>query len=110
MKERGVDERIARVRDLLRVAAETHHTVYRITDGADDDWATWYSDWLVNLSELGDLLGTRPVRSELTYLLVGLAKEYGSERREEPWPEYYARGIVDHFAESGPSSSSGRTG
>ena len=44
-------------------AAETHHRVYRIVDGADPDWASWYADWLVNLSELTELLGTRPVRA-----------------------------------------------
>src|SRR5262249_59024685 len=37
---------------LLHEAAETHHRVFRIVDGADDDWASWYADWLVNLSEL----------------------------------------------------------
>jgi len=26
---------------LLQEAAETHHRVYRITDGTDDDWASW---------------------------------------------------------------------
>ena len=26
----------------------------------DDDWATWYSDWLLNLSSLHELLGARP--------------------------------------------------
>jgi hypothetical protein len=44
------------VSELLHEAGETHHRVYRIVDGADDDWATWYSDWLVNLSELPALL------------------------------------------------------
>jgi hypothetical protein len=37
---------------LLHEAAETHHRVYQIVDGADPDWATWYADWLVNLSPL----------------------------------------------------------
>ena len=37
---------------LLQEAAETHHRVYRIVDGADDDWASWYAWWLINLSEL----------------------------------------------------------
>ena len=36
---------------LLQEAAETHHRVYRIVDGADDDWASWYAWWLINLSE-----------------------------------------------------------
>jgi hypothetical protein len=52
--------------ELLHQAAETHHVVYAITEGTDADWATWYSDWLVNLSRLSELLGVKPVRSELT--------------------------------------------
>jgi hypothetical protein len=50
--------------DLLHEAAETHHIVYRITDGEDPDWASWYADWLINLSELPEILGTavRPLR------------------------------------------------
>jgi transposase len=42
-----MDERSTRVSDLLHEAAETHHRVFRITDGADDDWASWYAQWLV---------------------------------------------------------------
>jgi hypothetical protein len=67
---------LARVSELLHQAAETHHLVFAITDGEDADWATWSSDWLVNLSDLRRLPGTKPMRSELTYLLVGLDKEY----------------------------------
>jgi hypothetical protein len=82
---------------LLREASETHHRVFRIVDGADDDWASWYSGWLVNLSELASLLGTKPVRSELTYLLVSLNKDYTASKSGEPWETYYARRILDHF-------------
>src|SRR2546427_2184845 len=67
------------VSELLHEAAETHHRVFRIVDGADDDWATWYADWLVNLSGLPALLGAKPARSELTYLLVGLDRQYAAE-------------------------------
>ena len=52
---------------LLNEVAETHHRVYRITDGTDDDWASWYADWLVNLTELPKMLTTRPVRSHLVH-------------------------------------------
>ena len=59
--------------------------MYRIVDGADDDWASWYGDWLVRLSELPDLLGTTPVRSELVYMLVRLDKEYGEQKPAGSW-------------------------
>jgi hypothetical protein len=86
---------------LLHEAAETHHRVFRIVDGADDDWASWYADWLVNLSELPTLLDARPVRSELTYLLVSLDKEYTASQPGQPWEAYYARRILDHFSSPG---------
>ena len=85
---------------LLREAGETHHRVYRIVDGADDDWASWYADWLVSLSELPSLLGAKPVRSELTYLLVSLGKDYAASQPGEPWEAFYAQRIVDHFSSS----------
>ena len=85
---------------LLHEAAETHHTVYRITDGEDPDWASWYADWLLELSELPDLLGARPVRSHLVHALVQLDREHppgGSVR----WEDSYARGLVERFAAAG---------
>ena len=85
---------------LLHEAGETHHRVFRIVDGADDDWASWYSDWLINLSELPSLLGTKPVRSELTYLLVSLDKDYTASQPGEPWETYYAQRILERFSSS----------
>jgi hypothetical protein len=88
---------LEQISDLLHEAGETHHRVYRIVDGADDDWASWYAQWLIDLSELPDLLGARPVRSELVYLLVSLDKQYTAEAPGEPWETYYARQILRHF-------------
>ena len=39
-----------RISALLHEAAETHH-VYRITDGDDPDWASWYAAYAVGLLE-----------------------------------------------------------
>jgi hypothetical protein len=83
---------------LLHEAAETHHLVYRIVDGDDPDWASWYADWLIDLSELPDLLGAKPVRSELVYLLVLLDKEHTRDSPDEPWERCYAVRISEHFA------------
>jgi hypothetical protein len=94
---------ITRVSALLHEAAETHHRVFRITDGADDDWASWYAHWLATLSELPDILGVKPVRSELTYLLVRLDKEYVDRHPAEPWEDYYAQRLAEHFTRSGPA-------
>jgi hypothetical protein len=68
-----MDERSTKVSELLHEAAETHHQVYRITDGADDDWASWYAQWQVTLSELPAVIppssalgrGTHPAREDI---------------------------------------------
>ena len=85
---------------LLHEASETHHLVYRIVDGDDPDWASWYADWLLNLSELPQNLGTTPVRSELIWLLVKLDKTYTKAKPEIPWPQWYAEQMVQHFAQT----------
>src|SRR5438477_10043960 len=93
----------ARVAALLHEAGETHHLVYRIVDGDDPDWASWYANWLLNLSELPEILGTAPVRSELVWLLVELDNEYTNAAPEMPWPQWYADRLLSHF-EGGPAS------
>jgi hypothetical protein len=92
----GSDPR--RIAALLSEVSETHHAVYRITDGDDPDWATFYANWLVELSELDQALGTKPVRSELTYMLVRLDKEYAEQSPDQPWPQWYAAKLAEHFA------------
>ncbi|HEY7630631.1 MAG TPA: hypothetical protein VH817_08020 [Thermoleophilaceae bacterium] len=92
-----MDSNTEKISALLHEAAETHHTVYRIVDGDDPDWASWYSDWLVNLSELPQLLGGAPVRSELTYQLVSLDREYTAESPDARWEDWYAERIVERL-------------
>jgi hypothetical protein len=91
------NQRTSEISALLHEAAETHHVVYRIVDGDDPDWASWYADWLLTLSELPDLLGSRPVRSELVYELVGVDRGFRAEQRDERWEDYYARRLIDRF-------------
>jgi hypothetical protein len=94
-------EPLEQITSLLHEAGETHHHVFRIVDGADDDWASWYADWLANLSELPALLGVKPVRSELTWLLVSLDKEYTASQPNGGWETYYAQRILGHFSPQG---------
>jgi hypothetical protein len=85
-----VTETEERVASLLQEVAETHHQVYRITDGVDDDWASWYADWLHNLSELPDVLAGRPIRSHLVHALVQLDRDHTAARTDEAWQVFYA--------------------
>ena len=79
-----------RIATVLHEAAETHHTVYRITDGEDPDWASWYADWLLTLSELPKLLGWMPVRSQLVHALVQLDRDYVDAGTDDGWESWYA--------------------
>jgi hypothetical protein len=88
----------AKIAEVLHEAAETHHAVYRITDGDDPDWASWYADWLLELSELPQLLGATPVRSHLVHALVELDREHAASGSGERWEDAYSRGLADRFA------------
>jgi hypothetical protein len=102
--DRMDDDRVSRIAALLHEAGETHHLVYRIVDGDDPDWASWYADWLIGLSELPQILGTTPVRSELVWLLVQLDKDYSAASPDDPWPQWYAQRILaQHGSVADPS-------
>ena len=88
-RETWEDRRVT-IADLLHEAAETHHVVYRIVDGDDPDWASWYADWLLELSELPELLGRKPVRSHLVHALVQLDRDYVAAGPSERWEDWYA--------------------
>jgi hypothetical protein len=92
-----MDERTARVSALLHEAGEVHHVVYRITDGADDDWASFYADWLTRLSELGDVLGRVPVRSHLVHALVECEQAFADAAPEDGWEDWYAARLIKRF-------------
>jgi hypothetical protein len=90
-----------RISHLFHKVGETHPRVFRVVDSADDNWATWYADWLVNLPRLPSPLGAMLVRNELTYLLMGLDKEYNTYQSGEPWQAYMPSGSPDHFSYPG---------
>ena len=100
----GAQERIAA---LLHEVAETHHVVYRIVDGDDPDWASWYADWLLDLSELPELLGARPVRSHLVHALVELDRDFTASEPAGPWEPFYAERLLAEFGVGGNGAGTG---
>jgi hypothetical protein len=85
------------IAELLRQVGEVHHMVFADTEGADDDWATFYSDWLLVHSKFPQLLGRRPVRSHLTRSLVALDEQYTALPAAEPWPAWYAARLIEEY-------------
>jgi len=92
-----MDERTQRVSALLHEAGEVHHVVYRITDGADDDWASFYADWLIDHSELPETLGRAPTRSHLVHELVDSERAFAEAAPAAPWQDFYADRIIGRF-------------
>jgi hypothetical protein len=92
-----MDERTQRISDLLHEAGEVHHTVYRITDGADDDWASFYANWLIDHSELPETLGRAPTPSHLVHELVESERALAETARQAPWHDFYAERIIARF-------------
>jgi len=86
-----------RIAELLHQVGEVHHVVFSDTDGSDDDWATFYSDWLLTHSDLPRLLARRPIRSHLTRDLVELDEQYTKAGPSLLWPAWYAQRLVEKY-------------
>ena len=95
----GTTEQISR---LLHEVGETHHRVFRIVNGADDDWASWYSDWLINLSELPSLVGTEAgLQPCADFCSSASTRTTPPASPANPGKRPYAQRIFDHFSSSG---------
>jgi hypothetical protein len=90
-------DRTEQIAELLHQAGEVHHVVFADTDGEDDDWATFYSDWLLAHSPLPKLLGRVPVRSHLTRDLVACDEDFTAAAPSDPWPRWYARRLIEKY-------------
>lgn len=86
-----------KIAQLLHQVGETHHIVFADTDGNDEDWATFYSEWLLAHSELPHMLARRPIRSHLTRDLVELDEQYSASSPSEPWPSWYAARLIAKY-------------
>ena len=85
------------IAELLHQAGEIHHVYYSDTDGNDDDWASFYSEWLLRRSRLPQLLARTPVRSGLTRDLVVSDEDYLTANPSEPWPLWYAKRLIAKY-------------
>lgn len=89
-----MSEKQTEISKILKLAGEVHHAVYQIVDGADDDWASWYADWLLELSELPKLLGHKPIRSHLVHALVQAERDFAAAGSPGAWQDFYAEQLL----------------
>jgi hypothetical protein len=78
--------------ELLVETGHAHHAAYAASDGVDPEWAGWYGPYLQ--ARVGDRLGRRVTRSELTYLLIRAEREHNAADDDSSWPGYYAAVIL----------------
>ncbi|KZS55965.1 hypothetical protein A4G28_01365 [Mycobacterium ostraviense] len=88
---------VAELADLLVETGQRHHQAYADTDGADPEWALWYSGYLQ--ARLWDRAGRLPSRSQLVGLLQSAERRYGSA---DGWPLRYAGHLLAGIDGSGP--------
>ena len=79
-----VDEQLE---ELFHDTAEAHHVAFQATDGADDDWAIWYAEYLMDHG-IGTLLEAKFIKSDLIYMLLRAAREQAVEAPGSKWEWY----------------------
>ena len=81
-----------RLTDLLREAGAAHHHAFAASNGVDAEWPAWYAEFLV--PRLRAVLGRSVPVAELAQRLREWHSEHERSRSDEPWPEFYARGLL----------------
>lgn len=89
------DSRHQAIVQLLHQTGRAHHAAFITVDGADPEWPLWYAAYLQG--PLGELLGYELSQSEIVYWLVRLDREYSETGSQEPWPQWYARMLLDEY-------------
>lgn len=82
---------------LLNRAEHVHAAAFESVNGEDPNWATFYADWLLGHSSLSSMVGGAPTSVSLAAILAQLDERYVSEKPDEAWESYYAKGLIEHF-------------
>jgi hypothetical protein len=65
----------------------------------DENWASWYADWAIKHG-LNDLMGTAFHADDLGEVLFTLSEEHTRDSHGLGWPEFYAKRLVEMFAQA----------
>lgn len=93
-----MESTIQAIVELLQETGHAHHQAFLATDGADPDWAIWYTDYLYE--KLPVYLGTQLDRSELVYAFKRLDYEIRMFFPNTPWPRFYAQELISRYSSS----------
>lgn len=79
---------------LLSQAGEAHHIAFEDVGGEDPEWPQWYAEHMAGRA--ATVLGRDLATGELADLLSAAAAAHDGS--DEPWPEAYARYVLEHTA------------
>ena len=89
-----MDETTGRIAEILVQAEHAHTAISQKTGGADAEWPLFYAWWMLEWSDLPEVLGSKPTRSELILELMLADRDYRAQRPAAPWSEFYAARIA----------------
>ena len=72
---------------------KAHHQAFIETDGDDPEWPIWYANYLQE--QLAPFIAAPITRSRLVFCLIASDEEHRATDSETPWPEYYARRVLE---------------
>ena len=90
-----MNEKINALAELFGQAGHAHHQAYIETDGADDDWAIWYADYLVD--KLPEHLDATLTRTQIVVLLVELDRLIHVTAPGANWTRFYAKELISRY-------------
>lgn len=82
--------------ELLMSTGHHHHQAYQESDGADPEWALWYSGFLQ--AKIWDRFGAIPTRSALVHALVEADRTFAPTDEYPDWPHAYAAQMIERFS------------
>ena len=87
-------ETIDALTEQFEATGHAHHAAFAATDGADENWAIWYAQYLrPRLREIG----VDKVEQDLVAWLVRTDDERDARADDVPWPAYYAKSFADAY-------------
>ena len=87
------EAKLEKLAALLRETGESHHQAFYESDGQDPEWPLWYAEFLQD--RLEPYLAAPITRSRLVFCLVEADDEHRVTDPDTPWPQYYARRILE---------------
>jgi len=87
------ETKVAQLAALFKQTGEAHHEAFLQTGGEDPEWPLWYAEYLE--SRLKPFLAAPLTRSRMVFCLVETDDEHRATDPEAPWPEYYARRVLE---------------